>query len=63
MSSGRTWPVFVDFLGIPPGGRLSSAALVPSNGIEALLQVRGKSGAGNVYCLLIDIFCSNGKKI
>ena len=37
-------------------------AFVPSDRLGALLQVQGKSGAGNVYRLLDDIFCSNGKK-
>ncbi len=50
------------FLGVPPGGHLSLVALIPSDGIEALSQVQGKSGAGNVFCSLVNIFCSNGKK-
>jgi hypothetical protein len=37
-------------------------ALVPFDGIGALLQVQGKSGAGNVSRSLIYIFCSNGQK-
>ncbi len=37
-------------------------ALVPSDGIGALSQVRGKSGAGNISCLLVYISRSNGKK-
>ncbi len=50
------------FLGLPPGGCLSLVALVPSDKIGALLQVGGKSGAGNVYPPLVYISCSNGKK-
>ncbi len=50
------------FLGILPGGRLSLVALIPSDGIGALLQGGGKSGVGNVCCLLVNISCSNGKK-
>jgi hypothetical protein len=41
------------------GGCLSLVALIPSNRIGALSQVQGKSGAGNVSCLLVYISCSN----
>ncbi len=37
-------------------------ALVPSNRLGALSRVQGKSGVGNVYFSLVDIFHSNGKK-
>ncbi len=30
--------------------------------LGALLQVRSESGAGNVFCSFVDIFCSNGEK-
>jgi hypothetical protein len=49
------------FLGVPPGTCLLLVALVPSDGLGALLRVQGKSGSGNVYPSLVDIFCSNGK--
>ncbi len=52
---GPTRPVFVDFFGVPPGGRLSLVALIPSNGLGALLQVQGEFGAGNVYRSLVGI--------
>ncbi len=51
------------FSGVPPGACLLSVALIPSDRFGALLQVRGESGAGNVFCSLVDIFCSNGQKI
>jgi hypothetical protein len=43
-------------------GCLSLVALVLSDELGALLQVRGEFGAGNVYCLLVDIFQSHGQK-
>jgi hypothetical protein len=55
-------PCLCIFLGVQPGARLSSVALVPSDGLGALLQVRGEFGAGNVYRLLVDILRSNGRK-
>jgi hypothetical protein len=39
MAKGCTRPVFMDFSGIPPGDCLSSVALVPSDGLGALLRV------------------------
>ncbi len=56
MMRGHTRPIFVDLLGVPPGACLSLVALVPSNGLGALLQVRDEFGVGNVYRLLVDIF-------
>jgi hypothetical protein len=50
------------FLGVQPGACLSLVTLVPSDGLGALSQVRGEFGAGNVYCLLVDILHSNGWK-
>jgi hypothetical protein len=40
-----------------------SVNLVLSDGLGLLSQVQGESLAGNVFCSLIDIFCSNGQKI
>ncbi len=46
----------------PPGAHLSLVALIPSDGLGALLQVQGESRAGNVFCSFVDIFRSNGQK-
>jgi hypothetical protein len=62
MTWSRTRPVLGIFLGVPPGVCLLLVALFPSDGLGAFLQVQGESGAGDIFFLLVDIFCSNGQK-